>query len=152
MSLSAILIPLAVSILVTAADSKKTIRKKCSQSNTSQEPILSRFNDSSLLQKTLEEHGISVGKVSDNYLTASFLGGQIAYYRQSADEPFCIDLKEIDCLDDLLNELDQIDTEYDNNVQTYTYERVMKNLPEGMLVESEEVLDDNSIVITLTVD
>lgn len=75
----------------------------------------------------------------------------IVFRRLSADGPFVMDIGEVGDIQCLIDELDSIETEYNGNVQTYTYERVMNNLPEDMVVESEEVLEDNSIVLTLTV-
>ena len=105
MSLGAILLPLAISVLVTAADSKKEIRKKCTDPKAKNgvkakpELILSRYSDASLLAKTLEEHGVSVEVVSDNCIKAVFAEGELTYLRNSADEPFSIDLKNVKCLD-----------------------------------------------------
>ena len=49
------------------------------------------------------------------------------------------------------SELNDIDVEYDANVQSYTYEHVIENLPDNMSVEDEQVLEDNSILLTIAV-
>ena len=38
------------------------------------------------------------------------------------------------------------------DLQEYTYSRIMNNLTENMAVESEEVLDDESILLTITLE
>ncbi len=50
------------------------------------------------------------------------------------------------------NELEELNEEYGLNVQSYTYEHVKDNLEEGMSIESEEVLEDNTIVLTINVN
>ncbi len=50
------------------------------------------------------------------------------------------------------NELEELNEEYGLNVQTYTYEHVKENLEEGMPIESEEVLEDNSILLTINLN
>ena len=54
--------------------------------------------------------------------------------------------------EDVLCNVEMIEKEYQSNVQTYTYERVLNNLPENMSIDNETVLEDDSILITLTVD
>ena len=38
------------------------------------------------------------------------------------------------------------------DIQVHTYNNVINNLPENMYVESEEVLDDETVLITLNVE
>ncbi|MBQ9960497.1 MAG: hypothetical protein IJP00_01170 [Firmicutes bacterium] len=38
------------------------------------------------------------------------------------------------------------------DLQEYTYSRIMNNLTENMAVESEEVLEDESILLTITLE
>ena len=147
-----LLVPLAIAIMATAEASKDEIKKTCKQPEKSRTPIPSRYNNNRMLKKTLEEHGAKVEEMSENHIKASFAEGSLSYVRNTPDEAFGILFDAINCIDQFLDELDQIDLEYDNNVQTYTYEHLMENLPDNMQVESEEVLDDNSIVITLNVE
>ena len=93
-----------------------------------------------------------IEEISENRIKASFAEGSLTYVRNTPEEAFSILIDSINCVDKFLEELDQIYDEYCNNVQSYTYERVMQNLPENMEVEKEEVMDDNSILITLNVN
>ena len=54
--------------------------------------------------------------------------------------------------DALIKELKEIEHVYNGNVQEYTYKRILNKLPEGMEIENEEVLEDDTILITLSVD
>ena len=150
--MSAILIPLAIAVIATANASKDAIQSSCMQPEKSRQPILSRYADNRMLKKTLTEHGASVEEISENRIKASFAEGSLTYVRNTPEEAFSILIDSINCVDKFLEELDQIYDEYCNNVQSYTYERVMQNLPENMEVEKEEVMDDNSILITLNVN
>lgn len=152
MSLGVVLFPLAVSVLVSAAETAADIKRKCQTESKQKELIKSRYNDSYLLQKTLEEHGVQVNVLSENHLEATLAEGKITYVRQNDNEPFYIDVSNVGCMERFLEDIDQIDSEYGCNVQSYTYDRVMQNIPDGMYLESEQVLEDNSILLTLTVD
>lgn len=152
MSLSALLVPLAIALLATAENAREGAIKASRQPARSRQPIPSRFRDNNLLKKTLEEHGVDVEEVSKNRINARFADGSLSYIRNNSKEAFSIDLSAVECIDALIEELDQIAAEYASNVQGYTYKRVKENLPEEMAIEKEEVLDDNSILITLTVE
>ena len=66
--------------------------------------------------------------------------------------PFVMEISNISDVQCLIDEIDEIEHEYNGNVQQYTYERVVNNLPKGMAVSNEEVLEDDSILITLNVE
>lgn len=58
-------------------------------------------------------------------------------------------IKEADAI---LCNIRMIESEYNANVQSYEYTRIIENLPSNMSIESEEVLEDDSILITLNVN
>ena len=99
-----------------------------------------------------EEHGIPVEVTADGRIFTPLGDGRIVYSRPSADSPFVMEISEIGDIQCLIDELIALEEEYNGNVQSYTYDRVVNQLPEGMSIESEEVTDDNTIVLTLTVD
>ena len=60
--------------------------------------------------------------------------------------------KDISDMRQLLSSVDELNNEYGRNVQTFTYHKVMEGLIEhGMTVDTEEILEDDSIVLTLNV-
>lgn len=150
--MSLILFPLAIAVIATAKATKEDIKDVCSQPEKSRLPIPSRYTDNRMLKKTLTEHGASVEEMSENRIKATFTEGSLTYVRNTPDEAYGILIDAINSVDEFLEELDQIYDEYCNNVQSYTYEHIMQNLPENMQVENEEVMDDNSILITLNVE
>ncbi len=110
-----------------------------------------RFNDSDLLLKTLGEYGLCPQQISPNCFSVKFADGDIIYERTSEDAPFTMTVKNIKDMDGLIEELTDIEQVYDGNVQEYTYQRVLNNLPKGMAIEQEQVMEDDSIVLTLSV-
>lgn len=149
MSVSAVLIPLAIGIIasVNNQNEMKKIRSKeeCIKLNT-------RFKDSNILQKTLNEYGLKPKKTSSNGYAVKFSDGDIIYSRPSEDVPFSMTIKNVKDKDALIKELKEIEHVYNGNVQEYTYKRILNKLPEGMEIENEEVLEDDTILITLSVD
>ena len=152
MSASAILVPLAISMIASAITPSKA-KKQLAAAQQQQTGICleTSFNDTDLLLKTLQEHGVPVVQEAEDRFVTQLDDATIVYRRLSADGPFVMDIGDLGDIACLMDELDCIENEYNGNVQTYTYERVMNNLPEDMVVESEEVMEDNSIMITLTV-
>lgn len=153
MSFSAILVPLAISVAVSALTPPQA-RKKLANApkNNNSVKLETRFNNQDMLLKTLEEHGIPVEVTADGRIFTPLGDGRIVYSRPSADSPFVMEISEIGDIQCLIDELIALEEEYNGNVQSYTYDRVVNQLPEGMSIESEEVTDDNTIVLTLTVD
>ena len=154
MSLTAIFVPIALSLIATSAGSLSETKKKVAAApkNNGRVTIKTRFNDAGMLRKTLLEHGVNTKIVSPNSIVSLFPTGQITYSRPSVGMPFVMDISNITDVQCLIDEIDEIEHEYNGNVQQYTYERVINSLPKGMAVGNEEVLEDDSILITLNVE
>ncbi|MDR1630661.1 MAG: hypothetical protein LBS36_10695 [Oscillospiraceae bacterium] len=115
-------------------------------------PIETIFNDMTLLQKTLEEHGLSVSVVSDHQLLCRIGEVLLDYTRQTAGEPFRVAVSGLQNIDNFLNEMECFEREYKQNVQSYTYNKLINNLSESnMTVAEETVLEDNSILLTINI-
>ena len=109
------------------------------------------FVDASLLVQTLEEHGFAVKKISENEYVVETEAGCLRYFRRSEADAFQVEATRIKDPNGLLRSLDQLENEYGRNVQKFTYETVRCNLARhGMSLESEEVLEDDTILLTLT--
>lgn len=153
MSLTMILVPMAVALCVTSAETVLAIKEKCENiSENTTEEIQTRFADSVLLQETLTEHGIEIIVHNDNFIEAEFQMGKIIYHRELEDENYKMRIADVSDVDGLVCNLELIESEYDSNVQSYTYNRVVSSIPDNMVIESEEVLEDDSILITITVE
>lgn len=148
MSASIFLIPLAIGIAQAIDDLTSCSKESFADDSTT---LNTRFNDSSLLLRTLEEYGLCPKEVGADSYRMAFADGEILFERPVADAPFTMTISNVKDKDQLKADLDEIEHQYNGNVQEYTYQRVLQNLPEGMTIDSEQVLDDDSIMITLTV-
>lgn len=153
MSLMMLLVPMAVALSVTSAETVLAIKEKCKNiSENTTEDIQTRFTNSVLLQETLTEHGIKITVHNDNFIEAEFEMGKIIYHRELADENYKMNIVNVSDADGLVCNLELLENEYDSNVQSYTYNKVISSIPDNMVIESEEVMEDDSILITITVD
>lgn len=151
MSVTLTLVPLAVAVGISLTASAAVMLK---QHNPQQEeqlpPLETAFQDADLLVKTLSQHGLQVQVISDNEMIVRSESGTLRYFRQDASQPFLLEMKDISNMRELMDSVDELANEYGRNVQTFTYSKVMTGLMEhGMTLDSEEVLEDDSIVLTL---
>lgn len=108
------------------------------------------FRDGELLFRTLKELGINpvrhgseiACKVEDSVLT----------FRQSGDGPYHVEIRNAPDLEKVFFYLSDVDDDYKRLLQSIVYEKLKERAAErSMTVESEEVLEDNSIVLTLNI-
>lgn len=153
MSASFVLLPLAVALITSSMEGVGRVVDSCQRvSGGCSDKIETRFNSEDLLKKTLAEYGASFQNDSPDRITADFKTGKIVYERKDSTSPYTMQVFDVKDLDCLIDSIKAIDEEYGCNVQSYTYHKMMQNLPENMRLESDEVLEDGSILITLTVD
>ena len=154
MSLSLTLVPLAITVIMIAKQASEDITEKLSEAQRQKAPceLETKFTDINLLHKTLTEHGMMVTAVDSNTIKASCPESSLVFERPSSGQPFILKLISNEEINALQNELEELNEEYGLNVQTYTYEHVKENLEEGMTIESEEVLEDNSILLTINLN
>lgn len=110
------------------------------------------FKDESLLIKTLEEYGARPTKNNDEVMVN--LGGTKLRFFRDLDEPYAVEIRNVSSdLEYVFNQLSLMDESYKQNVQSLTYENLKHNLEEkNMQIENEEILNDNSIVLTVNLD
>jgi len=155
MSVSLLIVPFAITMISIAADHVGSIiENKLAASQNTGEPcvIETRFVDKDLLCKTLQEHGLDIVVVNENTIRSQCKDSSIVFSRNVSSEPFSLTISSAAEIEALRNELKEINEEYGMNVQSYTYNHVKNSLDEGMSVSSEEVLEDNSILLTITLD
>ena len=110
------------------------------------------FKDKDLLIKTLEDYGIKPIVNNNGEIIADVSGTHFRFQR-SDSEPYTVELESSTDLKDVFTQLTLIDEDYMHNVQSLTYENLKKNLEgrKNLYIENEEVLEDNSIVITVNI-
>lgn len=109
------------------------------------------YNDSALLVKTLSDYGCCVDQVTENDLRVQTQCGTLRYFRADSTQPFRLMLEQVEDADALLEQIRVFETEYGRNVQTYTYHHIKENLSEDMQIVSETVLEDDSLVLTISI-
>ena len=113
-------------------------------------PMESIFTDIILLEKTLREHGLAVEIISENKLVCAVGGTQLEYERNAAGEPFFVTVKGVEDAQRFFEEMECFEREYRQNVQSFTYSKLMDSLAQNhMKVAEETVLEDNSILLTI---
>ena len=158
MSISIILIPLAVALSITTKTAVETLienknkSKSTGQRITQLAPMLTIFNDIILLEQTLREHGLSVTVISENQLICQAGGACLDYSRQTAGEPFQVAVSGVNDVGKFISEMECFEQEYKQNVQSYTYSKLIENLSDSnMKIVEETLLADNSILLTIDI-
>ncbi len=151
MSVTLTLVPLAVAVGLSLTATSTALLAQHRKDNHQQLPALeTAFAEVEILQKTLSQHGLQVQAISENELFVRSDSGELRYFRNDSNEAFSLELRNISNMHELLDSVDELENEYGRNVQTFTYNKVMTGLIEhGMTVDTEEILEDDSILLTL---
>ena len=151
MSVSVSLVPLALTLIFMRGE--KWEKMEVEEGATELGPIKTIFNDTELLEKTLVDHGIKVDMKSQSRVTASVGNAEMIFSRANELDPFSVMVRGLCDANALLKEIHSIETEYQQNVQSYTYEKMITGLTEkNMTIAREHVTEDNSIVLTINVN
>lgn len=111
------------------------------------------FMNNELLVRTLEEYGLDIVENKENCVVAKIERLIITFAKQE-DHPYMMKIefpKDCDEMqEDIVKDLFE---EYGSNTQEETYIRIKDKIAQSNLyIEEEEVTDDNSIVLTISVD
>jgi len=151
MSLLAVLVPLAIALSATVKKSR--YERSFSQTGRSVRIASAEtfFTDRELLVKTLRDHGLPVEKISNDRIRVRSGGYELLYERAKAGDAFLVSAVA-DNGEELLFDLDCLEKEYMSNVQSDVYKKLIRKLSESdMTVESEEVTEDDAILLTINV-
>lgn len=152
MSACLFLFPLAIGIITSSIEGTAAIVNACQHSKRGRsEKIQTRFADNMILSGTLDEMGVSYTRKGDS-IVADFGEGKIEYSRDSVNAPYSMEIYGVKDMNKVACNVEAVDKEYGSNVQQYTYNRVKNNLPDNMSMESEQILEDDSILLTINVD
>ena len=152
MSISIVLVPLAIALAVTLTDGSLKKVKTRAQLPDKQEHLQTKFMDAGLLVKTLSEHGFQVHMLSDDHIIVKAGESELVYERGGPSEAFSVVASGWRDSNELVFDLNCLEGEYNSNVQSYAYDKLIENLSgSGMTVESEVLLEDNSILLTINI-
>ncbi|MGN0560221.1 MAG: hypothetical protein ACI4K8_04130 [Candidatus Fimenecus sp.] len=116
-----------------------------------EEGIETMFADSAILLQTLQEYGCCVETVSENEYVVQTNCGRLRYKRENAAQGFKLYLDEIADVEGLLENIRSFESDYGRNVQAYTYNHIKENMTDDMTITEETVLEDNSMLLTISV-
>lgn len=109
------------------------------------------FRDGEMLMDALKEFGAHPTKQLDGSITCK-IEQSILLFKQTGESPFTVEVKNSPKLEQVYQYMSDIDDDYKRCVQTAIYEKVKARAAErDMTVESEEVLPDRTILMTLRV-
>lgn len=110
------------------------------------------YTDKGILLNTLIEHGAEeISEIGDE-VSCKLFGMEMIYYKKEDSNGYTLDITQIsnksEC-EDMINDLNE---EYGLNIQEMTYNKIKERLAqENMRLESETVMDDNSIILTIDI-
>ena len=111
------------------------------------------FVDMGILVKTLkEEYDCHVNIISDNEIQVVTSNGNLVYRRDNVTEAFKLYFNEIKDVDKLIQNIKSFEVDYGRNVQNYTYAHIKENLPNNMSIFEEEIMEDDSLYLTINID
>lgn len=109
------------------------------------------FRDEQVLMKTLREYGLRPDAIPDGGIVCG-AGASTLRFHPAEEGSYSVEIENTPNLQQMFQLLSNLDEDYKRGVQASTYEKLMSRIEEkSLVVESEEVLEDNSIVITLNV-
>ena len=110
------------------------------------------FMDKNILMKTLEEHGVKNISQWENGLSGEVDNYKLTFEKPMEDKPYNL---KISCLenDNAEEKAGDLNSEYALNVQEDAYLHILDKLKENnMQIEEEEVMEDNTIVLTINIE
>ena len=110
------------------------------------------FTDRLILLKTLEEHGVKNLVEWENGMSGDVDNYKLIFEKPAEDKPYNV---RITCLehDNAEEKVNDLNSEYAMNVQEDAYLHIIDKLKENnMQIEEEEVMEDNTIVLTVNID
>ena len=110
------------------------------------------FMDKEILMKTLEEHGVRNIFEWETGLSGEVDNYKLTFEKPSQDKPYSV---RISCLEkeNAEEKLSDLNGEYALNVQEDAYLHIIDKLKENnMQIEQEEVMEDNTIVLTVNIE
>ena len=117
------------------------------------EPSLeTRFTDCDILVRTLSGLDCHYKVIGKNEVRVETTAGELIYRRENETEAFRLFLGEINDREALVENIRSFETDYQRNVQAYTYAHIKDNLPPGMTVAEDILLDDDTLVLTINVE
>ena len=139
---------LFVAMNKTAKRDLRLINNKSSQSYT----YKTNYTDKGILINTLTEHGAKNISEKNENITCELFGMQMTYSKNNSSENYNLIIDRVTNKTECEGLISELNEEYGLNIQEMTYKKILERIEsENLHLESEEVLDDSSIVLTIEV-
>ena len=110
------------------------------------------ITDRDLLMKTLQEHGVDNLSVKGEAICAKVSEFNLLFTREYEGEAYKLKVY-MECDVDEKDIVNELFSEYCVNTQEMTYEKIKERLEEKNLqIDEEEILEDNSIMLTINLN
>lgn len=110
------------------------------------------YTDKEMLLNTLTEHGATEIFQDNGEISCKLFGMKMIYHRQNSSDAYTLDITQVSDKGECQDMINDLNEEYGLNIQEMTYNKIKERLDkENMRLESESVLEDNSIVLTIEV-
>ena len=117
-----------------------------------EEGFKTSFIDADLLAETLNGFDCHFRRLNENHFEVETSCGNLIYKRNSVNEAFNLYLDDIDDVEGLLSNIKSLEKDYGRNVQSYTYAHIKNNLADGMTIVESEILEDDSLYLTINIE
>lgn len=120
-------------------------------------PMFSRtlktnFTDREVLIKTLEEYGAEEIDFDGYNVSCDLLGMRLLYSKNYSKGSYDLEINKITDENECSKILEDLSDEYGSNVQEMTYKKIIERIKsQNFHISSEEIEDDNSIILTIDV-
>lgn len=110
------------------------------------------FLDREVLLKTLKEYGFDEFNENDEKIECKIADFTLEFFRNESSQPYTMKLScTTDC--DTPQLINDVNNEYALNAQEETYIKIKERLEKkNMKIDSEEILEDDSIMLTINLD
>lgn len=110
------------------------------------------FTDHDLLLSTLQEFDETAIQTNGDEILCSVNGFDMKFLREDTTKPYELHIQSEKDLQEFQQAFEMIQSTYQGNVQENVYLHVKTTLEEKAIpIESEDILDDNSIVLTVNI-
>ena len=114
--------------------------------------VRTAFSDAELLEYTIAAAGGTILFSDSSCVKASFREGVLTFVREEEGGLFEVSMEDVRSIEGLVCTIEEIEANYGNNLQSFIYDRLMDRIPENMTVENQQMMEDDSILITLRVN
>lgn len=122
------------------------------EKNFHEESFPTNFVDEKLLIKTLRDYGINTQVAENGMIQCNVENTTLIFYKENGIN-YEVKIRGNSQIRGVYEQLNSIDEEYKKNVQSYTYNKIIEKLKQtNMEIQSEEVMEDDSLLLTININ